>query len=135
VVSINKKRQSDLSKVEIEILKGTSTIISTNQIVVSFYQTNPVSEKVQRRQLRAGIYSQTGELISDQHDLIFDIESDNPRKREMKAQFLISKKSDEFNNQKVVLKLEESIQGTTHFREYKSVEYTMRRSFTSDFDF
>ena len=39
------------------------------------------------------------------------------------------------NNQEVVLKLEEKVSGTNHFREYKSTRYRLRRSFTSDFDF
>jgi hypothetical protein len=35
----------------------------------------------------------------------------------------------------VVLRLEEPLEGTSHHREYKSLRYTIRRSFTSDFDF
>ena len=32
------------------------------------------------------------------------------------------------------LLLEERVAGTSHFREYRSFAYTLRRSFTSDFD-
>ena len=31
--------------------------------------------------------------------------------------------------------VEEKHAGTSHFKEYKSLRYMMRRSFTSDFDF
>ena len=31
--------------------------------------------------------------------------------------------------------LDEKVPGTSHYKEYKSLTYVMRRSFTSDFDF
>ena len=43
--------------------------------------------------------------------------------------------ADEANGQEVFLKLEEQHAGTSHYKEYKSLRYLMRRSFTSDFDF
>ena len=43
--------------------------------------------------------------------------------------------ADEANGQEVFLKLEEQHAGTFHYKEYKSLRYLMRRSFTSDFDF
>ena len=135
VIRINKKRQSDISAVEVEILRGASSVISSGQLAVAFYQAQPVTEKVQPRTLRAGIYTQSGDLISDSHDLSFDLTSDNPRERELQVRFVLTRKADEANNQEVILKLEEKHAGTSHFKEYKSLRYQMRRSFTSDFDF
>ena len=135
VIQINKKRQSDTSAVDVEILRGTTSIISSGQISVVFYQAQPVSEKIQRRVLRAGICTQAGELISDRHELVFDLASDNPRDREMQVRFVLSRKADQVNNQEVILRLEERVGATSHYREYKSARYVMRRSFTSDFDF
>ena len=60
---------------------------------------------------------------------------ENPREREVKVRFVLSKKADDFNNQTVYLKLKELEPGTTHYREYRSIPYQLRRSFTSDFDF
>jgi hypothetical protein len=85
--------------------------------------------------LRAGIYTQNGDLISDRHDLVFDLSSENPREREIKVQFVLSQKADEANGQNVTLRLDEKLGSTSHYREYKSIRYLMRRSFTSDFDF
>ena len=85
--------------------------------------------------MRAGIYNLAGELISDSHELAFDLSSDNPREREIKVRFVLTKKADEANGQNVTLRLEEKLGGTSHYREYKSIRYLMRRSFTSDFDF
>jgi uncharacterized protein (TIGR02687 family) len=135
VVKINKRRQSDTTAVEVEISGSTSQLITSSQISVRFYQVSAVTEKTQARQLRAGIYAQTGELISDSHDLVFDFRSDNPREREVPVRFLLSRLADAFNGQQVVLKLEERHGETSHFREYRAVRYTLRRSFSSDFDF
>jgi hypothetical protein len=94
-----------------------------------------VSEKVQPRELRVGIYTKDGDLISDRHDLRFDLDADNPRSRELHVRFLLTRDADKANHQEVILKLEEPVSGTTHFKQYKSARYTLRRSFTSDFDF
>jgi uncharacterized protein (TIGR02687 family) len=134
VVSINKKRQSDLSVVGVDILRGSSMIISAGQLSVAFYQTEPVTEKNQPRTLRVGIYTEAGVLISDQHTLTFDFAAENARERELRVQFVLSKAADAANNQDVLLKLEERVPDTAFHREYKAARYTLRRSFTSDFD-
>ena len=135
VIRINKKRKSDVSAVEVEILQGASTVITSGQVAATFYQAMPASDKVQPRYLRAGIYNPAGELISDSHELVFDLSSENPREREIKVRFVLTKRADEVNGQNVTLRLEEKLRGTSHYREYKTIRYLMRRSFTSDFDF
>jgi uncharacterized protein (TIGR02687 family) len=135
VLKINKKRQSDVTAVEVDILRGASSMITSGQLAVTFYQTGPVTDKIQPRVLRAGIYTEAGDLISDCHDLTFDLSSDNPRERELQVRFVLTLKADDVNGQEVVLRLEEKHGGTSHYREYKSLRYLMRRSFTSDFDF
>jgi uncharacterized protein (TIGR02687 family) len=135
VIRINKKRSSDLETVEVDILRSASAVISTGQLSVALYQEQPVSSKLQARTLRAGIYTQSGQLISDRHELIFDLASENPREREVTVRLVLSREADQANEQEVFLRLEEVVPDTAHYREYKSVRYTLRRSFTSDFDF
>ena len=135
VLRVNKKRLSDVSVVEVDILRGASSVITSGQLSVTLYQAQPVTDKVKSRTLRAGIYTERGELISDSHDLVFDLISENPRERELNVRFVLTRKADAVNNQEVILKLEEKHAGTSHYKEYKSIRYLMRRSFTSDFDF
>lgn len=135
VLKINKKRQSDITAVEVEILRGASSMITSGQVAVTLYQAGPVTDKIQPRVVRAGIYTETGDLISDCHDMTFDLTSDNPRERELQVRFVLTLKADEANGREVVLRLEEKHSGTSHYKEYKSLRYLMRRSFTSDFDF
>lgn len=135
VLTINMKRQSDVSVVDVDIIASTSKTISSSQLSVLFYQTAPVSDKTQPRRLRAGIYSASGALISDQHELLFDYRSGNAREREVSVRFLLSKQADDFNNQDVTLRLEEQHSGTSHYKDYRSAVYRLRRQFGSDFDF
>ncbi|NOQ13177.1 MAG: BREX-1 system phosphatase PglZ type A, partial [Methyloprofundus sp.] len=92
-------------------------------------------DKLQARILLAGIYTENGELISDCHELNFDLISENTRERELQVRFVLTRNADDANGQEVILRLDEKLAGTTHFKEYKSLRYMMRRSFTSDFDF
>ena len=135
MLKINKKRQSDVTVVEVDILRGASSVITSGQLAVTLYQAEPVTDKIRPRVLRAGIYTEAGELISDSHDLTFDLSSDNPRERELQLRFVLTRKADEANGQEVILQLEEKHAGTSHYKKYKSLRYLMRRSFTSDFDF
>jgi uncharacterized protein (TIGR02687 family) len=135
VISINKKRQSDVGKVEVDLIGGGGKTITTGQLAVVLYQTEPVTEKRQARKLRAGLYSLAGEAISDIHDLTFDFASDNSREREVALRFILSRKADAYNNQQVELRLEEPVEGTSHLTRYVAMRYTIRRSFTSEFDF
>lgn len=135
VIRINKKRQSDVGRVEVEFIGGGGKTITTGQLAVVLYQTEAVTEKLQSRRLRAGLFTLDGELVSDQHELLFDFSSANPRERELPVRFILSRKADEVNNQQVELLLEETVDGTSHFTRYKAARYTIRRSFSSEFDF
>ena len=135
VLRINKKRRSDITSVEVDILRGGTSVITSGQLALEFYQTAPSTDKVQPRTLRAGIYTMQGELISDSHTLVFDSNSDNSRERKLQVRFVLTREADKVNGQDVLLRLEENVTGTSHYKEYKSLKYLVRRSFTSDFDF
>lgn len=135
VIQINKKRQSDVTKVDVDILRGTSTIITTNQVTIRFYQMEPATDKVQPRTLRVGFYTQAGQLISDQYELTFNFTTENERNRELTQQFILTREADEANGQEIILRLEEQVADTSHYQEYKAARYTLKRTFTSDFDF
>ena len=135
VISINKKRQSDVELVEVDILRGGTNLITSGQLSVTLYQKEAISDKQRPRELRVGIYTDSGQLISDVHTVTMDLKTDNARERELKIQFVLTQEADSVNNQEVSLKLEEPVVGTNQFKEYKQLKYTIRRSFASDFDF
>ncbi|MGL1038332.1 BREX-1 system phosphatase PglZ type A [Vibrio vulnificus] len=135
IISINKKRSSDIRMVEVDVIRSGSSVITSGQIAVTLYQEEAVTEKTQPRTLRLGIYTESGTLVSDCHTVNLDLTSENPREREMKLRFLLNQEADSANNQEVTLRLEEVVVGTNQFKTYKELRYTIRRSFTSDFDF
>lgn len=133
VLKVHNKRKIDTRLVNVEVLPETDKI-TTGQLVVKLFQSEPVDEKVQPRTLRTGLYM--GEtLISNQPKLIFDQRSKDQRDRYQSVQILLTQEANEFNNQFVEFRLEERVPNTTHWRTYQRTRYMLRRSFTSDFDF
>lgn len=133
VLTVNKKRKSDTRLVNVEVWPESDKI-TTGQVVVRMFQSEPVSDKVQPRTVRAGLY--VGEtLISNQIELTFDQSSTDKRDRYQSAHMLLSKDANDFNNRAVEFRLEERIPNTNQWRTYTKATYTLKRSFASDFDF
>jgi uncharacterized protein (TIGR02687 family) len=134
VIKVVKKRQDTTSQVDIDIIKSTDRI-TTNILPVSFIQSDLVTEKTLARTIRAGIYAEDGELLSDQFKYNFDIEQGSERQREVKHRFqLMAKASGKYKNQRVQFILEEPVEGTAKWKQYKEYYYTLNISFTNEFD-
>lgn len=133
VLEINKARKSDIEQVDIDIISGTSNITS-NTFAVSFYQKQPVADKIQPRQIKAGFYTGEGLLISDVVTMLFNSNDSDAMAREKRQSFLFTAKASKHNGQDVYLKLEEQIDGTSQFKIYKSITYRMLIAFSSEFD-
>lgn len=133
VVTVNKKRKSDVRPVHVDLMPETDKI-TTGQLAVKLLQREAVTDKIQPRQVRLGLY--VGEtLISDQPILTFDSASDDQRERYQRATLYLTQDADEFNNRPVELRLEEPIPNTTQWKPFSKGSYTIKRSFTTDFDF
>jgi uncharacterized protein (TIGR02687 family) len=133
VLLVNKKRKSDTRLVNVEVWPESDKI-TTGQVVVRLFQTEPVSDKVQPRTLRAGLY--VGETpISNLESLTFDQTSIDKRDRYQSARMLLSQESSAYNNRAVEFRLEERIPNTNQWRVFAKAIYTLKRSFASDFDF
>lgn len=133
VVSINKRRNNTVEPVNVDI-HPESDKITTGQIVVKLYQSMKVEPHRTARRLRAGLYF-GDQLISNEQEMMFDSASDQGRDRFQSVRLLLSKDADDANNQGVEFRLLEPIEGTDQWKKYKSVPYTIKRSFTTDFDF
>ena len=134
LLKVSKTRQDTTSQVDVDIIKSTDKI-TTNILAISFLQTGLVSEKVLPRQIRSAIYAEDGEVISDLFHYHFDIAEGTERMREVKHRFqLSSKASGRYKNQRVKLVLEEPVEGTNKWKQYKEYYYTLNISFTNDFD-
>ena len=134
VIEVSKQRKEDVSKVEVQVISRVD-VITTGQLAVMCYQMQPISEKVKGRTLKIGIYFDEI-LISDEHEVTFNMSSDNSRNRELKLTFILSRDADQANEQEVQLKLREKIANTHHYSDYVSKSYRLRRRISGgDFDF
>lgn len=134
LLKVSKTRQNTTKQVDVDIIKSTDKI-TTNILAVSFLQTELVSDKVLPRQIRSAICAEDGEILSDQFSYRFDITEGIERQREVKHRFqLSSKASGKYKNQRVKLILEEPVEGTSKWMQYKEYYYTLNISFTTDFD-
>ncbi|MHA7209529.1 BREX-1 system phosphatase PglZ type A [Arthrobacter sp. MDT1-65] len=133
VISINKGRSDTVESVNVDI-HPESDKITTGQIVVKLYQQSAVTDQRIARRLRAGLYF-GDQLISNELELLFDADSTEGRDRYQSVRLLLSKDADMANNQSVEFRLSEPIGETGEWKKYKSVPYTLKRSFTTDFDF
>lgn len=133
VITVNKKRKSDVRPVNVDLMPETDKI-TTGQLAVKLLQRDAVTDKIQPRQVRLGLY--VGDtLISDQPVLAFDSASDDQRDRYQKAVLYLTQDADQYNNRPVELRLEEPIPNTTQWKLFSKGNYTIKRSFTTDFDF
>jgi len=134
LLKVTRTRQDTTKQVDVDIIKSTDRI-TTNILAVSFLQTDLVSEKTLPRQIRSAIYAEDGEMLSDQFAYRFDITEGIERQREVKHRFqLSSKASGKYKNQRVKLVLEEPVEGTSKWTQYKEYYYTLNISFANDFD-
>jgi len=135
LLKIGIKKEETTSNVDVDIIKSADRI-TTNLHVVSFIQQGLVSEQVLPRTMKAGIYADDGALISDTFRYVFDIDEGSERQREVKHTFTMNKSAaSKYKNQRVRLLLEEPIEGTERWKQYKEYSYTLNISFINDFDF
>lgn len=134
LIKINKTRQNTTSQVDIEIIKSTDRI-TTNILAVSFIQSQPVSEQVLPRAIRAVVRADDEENLSDVFKYNFNFGEEMDRQREVKHRFILDQRaSGKYKNQRVRLVLEEQIEGSSKWRIYDQHYYTLNISFTNDFD-
>ena len=133
ILKIRKDRVSDTAPVDVDIIRSGQQI-TTGQVTITFLQTEPVGEKCLPRDIRAGFYSKTGVALSESKSLRFDSIHEDARQRERREQFIFGREAEQFNQQEILLKLEELIPGTAQLRIYREFPFKLRRAFESDFD-
>jgi uncharacterized protein (TIGR02687 family) len=133
VVTVNKKRKSDVRQVNVDVMPETDKI-TTGQLAVKLLQRDSVTDKIQSRQVRLGLY--VGDtLISDQPMVNFDSASEDQRDRYQSVILSLTSDADDFNGHPVELRLDEQITNTNQWKTFSKANYTIKRSFTTDFDF
>ena len=133
VIKFNKKRESDVSVVDVQIIKNINRITS-NQTYISFFQTEAVTTKKALQNFKMGFYTQKDQLISSEVTFLFESEKAEAYERTEKILFIFKSEANLYNGETVYLKMETNIKGTNRFKEYKKEAYTMNISFIDEFD-
>lgn len=132
VLHVNIGKKQDLGQVYVDILNQRSCLTTSSQ-TISFYQTEPVTEKVKGMTLRMGFYDENGELISDSFTMTFDIQSAESEKREQKHTFIFKQTLSRLNGNEVTLRMEKQVAGSEQWTVYKEVAYKVMVMFQAEF--
>lgn len=134
LIKIAKKKANTVRMVDVDVIQSSGRI-TTNIIAISFWQQDPVGDRIQPRKIRATFTAEDGIQLSDQFDFLFDSTDPAERLRETKHRFQLTQKAGSlYNNQTIQLVLESPIDGTGQWKIYKTVSYLLTIAFTNDFD-
>ena len=127
------KRKSDtVYPTKVTHLSGNKRI-TTNIFSARFYQEEPVSATVTKRDIKAFLALGSEEnVISDSFNQIFEFESERAQDREVVHRFTLSTKERTSND--VILVLQQKIEGTNTWRTYEKHSYSLMLSMDNDFD-
>lgn len=133
LITVGRNARTDVRPVDIQI-RPSSDKITTANLVVDLFQAAPISDKVQPRDVRAGLYY-GDELLSDEVPLVFNSDADAPRERFQQARLRLRPESDAYNGKQVEFRLKEPIPNTNQWRVIQGGRalFTLRRSFGTDF--
>lgn len=132
VLHVNIKKKQGVSEVSVDILNKKSKI-TTNTQTISFYQNEPVSEKVKEVTLRFGFYDQADNLLSDSITLTFGSTSEDSTQREQKHRFMFKRQLSELNGQEIYLRKEQQVAGSSQFKKLEDIAYKVSVLFMAEF--
>jgi uncharacterized protein (TIGR02687 family) len=133
ILKVNKKRQSDVSKVDVDLIHSGNKITS-NRIGLSFYQKELVGDKVIKRTLRIAFYNKKDELTSDVFLKDFDNSNSNESTKEISYTFNLTSDNTKLTDSEITLKFEEPIEGASQYSLYKEYKFPLYLTFYNEFD-
>jgi len=98
-------------------------------------QKEPVGDKILARHIKVGLYLQNDELISDIHEIHFDIKSNDLEKMHKQVIFNFNTDMTALNGQNIYLKVMSKVSGTDIFKKElndKKEIYTVNISFGAE---
>ena len=128
VLHINIKKNTDISRVNVDIL-GKQANITTASLSVKLYQVDIANEKTKEVTLRLGFYDSTGDIVSDSVVMTFDSTSNDSLQREQKHTFRFKNTISQLNGQEVVLRMERQIENTDQYAPYREEVYKVKVMF------
>jgi len=129
LLKIKYHRVEDVRDVEVEIVPIRE--ISTNIVNLTFYQKEPISEKVKPVTLK--VYFKLGdEIVSDIEQVTFDSKDIYEENREKKVKLTFKNEIQRYNKKEVTLVIEKIKDGTSFV--YKEMKMKVSIAFFNEFD-
>ena len=131
LITVNQTREDDLRMVEL-ISLITSPHITSNQFAFKLMQEEPVAGKVLPRTIIAVLEADDGTILSDQHELIFDISLPAEQERSRTIRFDLNADASRYNNRTVKVMLYTKIEGGEKAY-YRHHDYKLNKAIEKDF--
>ena len=133
LIKVKRKRKDDVKDVDVSVVSLPSQI-TTNNVILSFYQEENISEKVKPLSLKIGIYTKDNELISSTQSYTFDKIDSDDRNREVKLKFDLKQIAGDYSGEDIKLMMNKIIEGSNEEPLYKEYKLKLKLSFVNDFD-
>lgn len=132
LLEIKYHRKNVISEVEATIMPIST--ITTNNVNVSVYQEEPISEKVKPITLVCGFYGEDGKELSDKHKITLDSNDNENRNRENKLRFTFKEISNKYSGQFIRFTMKKVMENSSELPIYKTFDVKLQLSFFNDFD-
>ena len=133
LISVKKRRKDDVRVVDVNPVNLPSQI-TTNSIILSFYQEEPIVDKVQPLGLKIALFTDNGTLISNYQSYTFDSVESHDRNREVKLKFDLKNNAGDYSGEYIKLVAKKLIEGSDEEPLYKEYKIKLQLSFVNDFD-
>ncbi|MFA6740927.1 MAG: BREX-1 system phosphatase PglZ type A [Arcobacteraceae bacterium] len=132
LLEIKYQRKNVISDVEATIMPIST--ITTNNVNVSIYQEEPITEKVKPITIVCGFNSEDGKELSDKHKITLDSNDTENRNRESKLKFTFKEITNKYSGQFIKFTMKKVIENSNEMPIYKTYDVKLQLSFFNDFD-
>lgn len=132
LLEIKHHRKNVISDVEATIMPIST--ITTNNVNVSIYQEEPITEKVKPITIICGFYGEDGKELSDKHKITLDSNDTENRNRESKLKFTFKEITNKYSGQFIKFTMKKVIENSNEMPIYKTYDVKLQLSFFNDFD-
>ena len=132
LLEIKYHRKNMINEVEATIMPIST--ITTNNVNVSVYQEEPISERIKPITISCGFYSEDGIELSDKHKITLNSSDDENRNRENKLKFTFKEISNKYSGKFIKFVMKKVIENSSEEPIYKTYDVKLQLAFFNDFD-
>ena len=133
LITVKKRRKDDVKDVNVSPINLPSQI-TTNSIILSFYQEDVIKEKIKPVTLKIAFYTSDNKLISNIQTASFDKTDSDDRNREIKLKFDLKKNASEYSGEYIKLVMKKIIEDSSEEPIYNEFKTKLQLLFVNDFD-